>query len=88
MTGGRSSFFDNDMRLDVGETWVFASGDKHEVGEILEFPLDERGIPEGTYKILSRELLAQFEDLKAWRYKIECLPANPMTKEDMMDIST
>lgn len=70
----------------------FISSNEYEVGQVID--LRSRGadgnsvFPEVPHVILSKKSYPQFGNGPKWRYKVMCLPENPMTVEDMEEISS
>ena len=71
--------------------WGFGPEDNYEVGDTFEWAADfgdvycgQKARPYGTYRI-TRKIEDPFG--RNW-YEAELLPENPMTEEDMKEIST
>jgi len=68
---------------------AFISSNEYEVGQVIDLRvLRVRGFPNVPHVILSKECYPQYGSDPQWSYEIERLPDNPMTVEDMEDIST
>jgi hypothetical protein len=67
----------------------FISSNEYEVGQVIDLRvLRVRGFPDVPHVILSKKCYPQYGSDHQWSYEIERLPDNPMTVEDMEDIST
>ncbi len=67
----------------------FISSNEYEVGQVIDLRvLRVRGFPDVPHVILSKKCYRQFGNSPQWGYEVARLPDNPMTVEDMEDIST
>jgi len=64
----------------------FISSNEYEVGQVLDLRFGE--FPEDPHIILSKKRYPQYGSSPQWCYEVERLPENPMTIEDMKDISS
>ena len=70
----------------------FISSDEYEVGHVIDLrSRDANGnsfLPEVPHVIVSKKRYLMKPFGNGWRYGVRLLPENPMTEEDMEDIST
>jgi len=67
----------------------FISSNEYEVGQVIDLRKTRvRGFPDVPHVILSKKCYPQYGSSPQWRYEIALLPDNPMTVEDMEDISS
>ena len=72
----------------------FISGDDYEVGHVIDLRTQDTcgnfHFPEVPHVIVSKKsyVMKPFGNGPKWRYGVRRLPENPMTVEDMEDIST